>query len=50
MHLVLAHMLWEFDMRLHEDTDLDWANQKGWFTWNPKPLIVELKVRSGMEL
>ncbi|KAL8940525.1 MAG: hypothetical protein Q9216_002775 [Gyalolechia sp. 2 TL-2023] len=43
--LVLTRLLWEFDIALSEETDKNWADQKAWFTWDKKPLVVELKER-----
>ena len=45
IRLTLAHILWHFDMQLDEETDEDWATQKGWLTWAKKPLVVKLKAR-----
>ncbi|KAL9005678.1 MAG: hypothetical protein Q9188_001537 [Gyalolechia gomerana] len=43
--LVLTRLLWEFDIALAEETDKDWPNQKAWFSWSKKPLVVEMKER-----
>lgn len=43
--LVLTRILWEFDITLSDETDKDWPDQKAWFTWSKKPLIVNLKER-----
>ena len=45
IRLGLVHLLWNFEMRLSEQTGGDWLEQKGWMTWDKKPLFVKLKVR-----
>lgn len=45
IRLILAHVLWHFDLELSEKTPADWLNQKSWLTWEKKPLMVKLKAR-----
>ena len=45
IRLALAHMLWFFDMEVGEETDAEWADQKAWFTWEKKPLVMRLRAR-----
>ena len=40
---MLTRLLWEFDVALAEETDRNWPNQKAWFTWSKKPLVVSIK-------
>ena len=42
IRLILARMLWEFDMTLCAETSEDWTDQRAWLTWEQKPLIVRL--------
>ncbi|KAI4111710.1 MAG: hypothetical protein LQ345_006702 [Seirophora villosa] len=44
--LTLTRVLWEFDMTLSEETDKNWADQKAWFTWQQKPLMVILRAHA----
>lgn len=43
--LALTRLLWEFDLSISEETDKNWPDQKAWFTWHKKPLIVVLRER-----
>ena len=43
--LVLARILWNFDIELCEETDKDWLEQAGYVTWQRKALIVRLRSR-----
>ena len=43
IRLVLAKMLWNFDMSLHPNTKKDWFNQKVFTLWEKPPLHIELK-------
>ena len=45
IRLVLARMLWEFDMELCDETDVNWPDQPAWLTWQQKPLLVRLRER-----
>lgn len=46
IRLTLAHVLWNFEIELNDETDPDWIKQKAWMTWQKKPLIVNLKART----
>ncbi|KAL8766416.1 MAG: hypothetical protein Q9209_006792 [Squamulea sp. 1 TL-2023] len=46
IHFVLTRLLWEFDIYLSEETGRNWPDQKAWFTWMKKPLVVNIKERS----
>lgn len=45
IRLLLANLLWGFDLELDEETDSNWMDQKGWMVWQRKPLIVRAKRR-----
>ncbi|KAF8849394.1 putative Averantin oxidoreductase [Acephala macrosclerotiorum] len=45
MRLILAKMLWNFDLELQDDI-LDWSNQKVWLLWEKGPLHVKLIPRN----
>lgn len=48
MRLLLAKVIWHFDMELDAARTGDWLNQKAWTLWDKKPLWVRLKsVRDG---
>ena len=49
--LVLARMVWNFDMELSNETDPAWEDQEVYLSWQKKPLIVKLRprIRSGGE-
>ena len=40
--LVVARMIWNFDMELCKETGPDWDDQKAYTTWQKKPLIYKL--------
>ena len=44
--LVLARVLWNFDLELCDDTDADWLDQAAYVTWQRKALIVRLRPRA----
>ena len=33
IRLLLALMLWSFDVEISAETDKEWAEQRAWFTW-----------------
>lgn len=41
MRLILAKLMWNFDMRLREDCR-DWSNQLSYTLWQKDPLMVTL--------
>ena len=43
MRLILARMLWSFDMQLSTECE-DWDDQKTWIQWDKKPLLVKLSL------
>ncbi|EFQ99066.1 isotrichodermin C-15 hydroxylase [Nannizzia gypsea CBS 118893] len=45
MRLVVAKMIWNFDLELHPDTKNDWIKQKVFALWEKPPLFVQLKPR-----
>jgi len=45
IRLLLASLLWHFDLSLSEETDSDWRAQKAWFVWQRKPLLVRVVER-----
>lgn len=42
MRLILAKLLWNYDLELCPETG-DWAEQKVFILWEKRPLFVELK-------
>ena len=40
--LVLARIIWNFNIELSEETDPAWLDQEAFVTWDRKPLIVKL--------
>jgi hypothetical protein len=44
MRLVLARVLWEFDFELLPESN-NWFDQKSYFLWEKKPLMVKLESR-----
>lgn len=48
IRLLLANLLWGFDLELSEETDPEWMYQKGWGIWSTKPLFVRAKAREGV--
>ena len=44
MRLILAHLLWSFDLQLPDGASLsDWSEQKTWILWDKQPLKVHLQ-------
>ena len=43
--LVLAKMIWNFDIELCDETDTDWMDQQVYLSWQKKPLIMMLAAR-----
>ena len=43
MRLILARMLWSFDLKLTAESQ-DWDDQKSWIQWDKKPLMVNLSL------
>ena len=43
MRLILARMLWSFDMQLSTESE-DWDDQESWIQWDKKPLLVKLRL------
>ncbi len=43
MRLVIAKMIWNFDMEIHPDTIPDWFDQSVFILWDKSPLYVQLK-------
>ncbi|KAL8809562.1 MAG: hypothetical protein Q9200_003302 [Gallowayella weberi] len=41
--LVLARLVWEFDIFMSDETDRNWSDQLAWFSWKKKPLVVNIK-------
>ena len=48
MRLILARMLWSFDIKLSAES-WDWDDQKSWIQWDKKPLMVSLSLVEGRE-
>lgn len=47
IRLALAHLLWAFDVEICAETDAEWPDQRAWFTWKKKALVVRLRSRVG---
>jgi averantin hydroxylase len=48
MRLILAHLLWHFDLQLDQTRmeEMDWLAEQGiWILWDKKPLWVVLEPR-----
>jgi hypothetical protein len=45
MRLILAQVLWNFDLELMPEST-DWSHQKVYAIWEKSPLYVKLKPRS----
>ena len=43
MRLVIAKLLWHFDLELNAERTGDWFEQKAWGMWERPPLYVKLK-------
>lgn len=44
--LILAKMVFNFDIELVDPDDADWMDQKAYLVFEPKALMVKLKERS----
>ena len=42
MRLILARMLWSFDLQLDAESE-HWDEQDSWIQWDKKPLLVKLR-------
>ena len=48
VRLIVAKMVWNFDMDLDVGSAAtDWLDQKAFFSWEKKPLKVQIRSRSG---
>ncbi|KAI9665160.1 MAG: hypothetical protein M1831_002170 [Alyxoria varia] len=46
MRLILARLLWAFDLEVPEREDVErWENQKSWILWEKRPLRVRVRAR-----
>ena len=45
IYLILSRMLMEFEIEACEETDLEWLDQKAWFGWDKKPLVLRVRER-----
>ena len=43
VRLILTHLLFAFDFSIIDETDKNWLDQKGWFTWAKGPLVLGIK-------
>jgi hypothetical protein len=43
MRLVMAYMLWSFDLTLAEDSG-DWFDQNSYIVWEKRPLNIKLTI------
>ena len=46
MRLIVARILWNFDLELSEESD-KWIEQKAYWTWHRPALMMRLKERPG---
>lgn len=47
VRLCLARVVWALDLKWQlGDHEQDWLEQKGWFTYEPTPLLVQPVLRS----
>jgi hypothetical protein len=44
MRLVIARLVWEFDIELH-DKQTDWTDQEVYWSWKKPALMVQLRER-----
>ena len=44
--LILAKMVWNFDLELVNPNDSTWLNQKAYLVFEPKSLMVKLKEKT----
>lgn len=44
--LILAKMVWNFDLELVDPNDSTWLNQKAYLVFEPKSLMVKLKEKT----
>lgn len=49
MKLIIAKMIWTFDLELGDRNKADWTDQKIWLTYEKEPLWVNVKVKVGMK-
>jgi len=50
MRLILAHLLWRFDLEAPDVEKIgSWDEQKSWILWEKTPLHVRLRVRGEVE-
>ena len=47
MNLIMAKVIWEFDMELGEGTKEDWSDQRVWLLHEKAPLYVKISPRAG---
>ena len=47
MNLILAKVIWEFDMELGEGTKEDWSDSRVWLLHEKFPLYVKISRRAG---
>ena len=46
MNLILAKVIWSFDLELGEETKEDWSDQKIWLLHERCPLYVKISPRA----
>ena len=47
MNLILAKVIWAFDMELGKGTKEDWSDQRVWLLHEKAPLYVKISPRAG---
>lgn len=47
MNLILAKVIWEFDMELGERTKKDWSDSRVWLVHEKFPVYVKISPRAG---
>ena len=48
MRLIVARMLWTFDMQLSAESE-NWDEQASWIQWDKKPLMIKLRLNAKAE-
>ena len=43
--LTLSRIVMEFEMEVCEETDREWLDQRAWFGWDKKPLVIRVRER-----
>ena len=44
--MIIANLLWHFDMKLADEADKNWLDQTVHLVWDKKPLLVKIMPRA----